>query len=103
MEVSCDRGHPEVHLDYAYVGREAEDKSSPILVSMFSKDRWLMIHPMPCKGTRPRWMVGKLVKDVITSGVQTLLVKSGQEVSILDVRNFLMRDLCKVEGLTVMP
>ena len=33
-----------------------------------------------CKGTQHRWTVGKLVNDVIMSGVQTLVVKSDQEV-----------------------
>ena len=32
-------GHPELHLDYAYMGREAEDSTSPILVGKFSVDR----------------------------------------------------------------
>ena len=37
------------------------------------------------------------------SGVQTLVVKSDQEASIVDVKNSLMRELRGVEGLTVMP
>ena len=37
------------------------------------------------------------------SGVQTLVVKSHQEASIVDVKNALMRELRGVEGLTVMP
>ena len=40
---------------------------------------------------------------MITSGVQTLVVKSDQEASIVDVKNALMRELRGVEGLTVMP
>ena len=35
--------------------------------------------------------------------MQTLVVKSDQEVSIVDVKNALMRELRGVEGLTVMP
>ena len=31
------------------------------------------------------------------------LVKSDQETSVVDVKNSLMRELCGVEGLTVMP
>ena len=102
MEASRDHGYPELHPDYATMGREAEDRASPILVGEFPKERCLMTHPVPCKGTHPRWMVGKLVKDVIMSGVQTLLVKSCQEVSILGLRNFLLRDVCGVDGLAVM-
>ena len=37
------------------------------------------------------------------SGVQTLVVKSDQEVSTVDVKNSFMRELRGVEGLTVMP
>ena len=102
MEASRDDGHPEPHLDYANKGREMEDRASPILVCMFSKDRWLITHPVPCTGTQHRWIVGKLVNDVIMSGVQTLVEKSDQEVSIADVKNSLIRELRGVEGLTVM-
>ena len=79
-----------------------EDRAAPILMSRFSKDRWLITHPVPCKGTQQRWIVEKLVNDVIMSGVQTLVVKSDQEVSIVDVKNSLMREFRGVEGLTVM-
>ena len=55
------------------------------------------------KGTQHRWIIGKVVNDVIMSGVQTLVVKYDQEASIVDVKNALMRELRGVEGLTVMP
>ena len=96
-------GIPELHLEYAFMDRETEDRASPVLVGKFSKDRWLITHPVPCKGTQHRWIIGKLVNDVIMSGVQTLVVKSDQEASIVDVKNALMRELRGVEGLTVMP
>ena len=48
---SRDHGHQELHLHYAFMGRETEDRASPILVSKFSKDRWLITHFVPCKGT----------------------------------------------------
>ena len=35
MEASRDHGHPELHLDYAYIGREAEEIASPILAAKF--------------------------------------------------------------------
>ena len=103
IEASRDHGHPELHLDRAFMGRETEDRAAPILVGKFSKDRWLITHLVPCKGNQHRWVIGKLVNDVIMSGVQTLVVKSDQEASIVDVKNALMRDLRGVEGLTVMP
>ena len=43
------------------------------------------------------------MNDVIMSGVQTLVVKSDQEASIVDVNNALMREVRGVEGLTMMP
>ena len=51
----------------------------------------LVDHPVPFKSTQHRWIIGKLVNDVI-SGVQTLVVKSEQESSIVDVKNALMRE-----------
>ena len=75
------------------MGRETEDRASPILLGKFSKDRWLITHPVPCKSTQHRWIIGKLVNDVIMSGVQTLVVKSDQEASIVIVKNALLREL----------
>ena len=103
MEASRDHGHPELHLAYAYVRREAEDRASPTLVGKFSKDRWLITHPVPCKGIQHRWVVGKLVNDVIMSGAQTLVVKSDQEASIVHVKDALMREFGGIEGSRVMP
>ena len=45
IEASRGHGHPELHLDYAYMGREAEVRASPFLVGKVSKDRWLIT---PC-------------------------------------------------------
>ena len=58
MEASRDQGHPELHLGYADMGREMEDRASPILVGRFSKDRWIT-HLVLCKGTQHRWIVWK--------------------------------------------
>ena len=83
------------------MGRETED-SVANSGGKFSRDRWLITHLVPCKGTQHRWIIGKLVNDVIMSGVRTLVVKSDQ-ASIVDVKNALMREMGGVEGLTVMP
>ena len=82
---------------------DSKCKSNKKELGRFSKDRWLITHPVPCKGTQHRWIVGKLVNDVIMSGVQILVVKSDQQVSIVDVKNSLMREFHGVEGLTVLP
>ena len=93
MEEPHDHGHLELHLDDACMGWEAGDRASPTLVGTFPKDRWVITHPVSCKGTQHRWIFGMLVNDVITSGVQTLVVESDQEVSIS-----LVRELRVVEG-----
>ena len=103
MEASRDHEHPELHLDSSYMGREAEDGASPILAGKFSKDRWLVSQPEPCKSTEHRCIVGKLVNDVTMSGVQTLVIKFDQEASVMDVKNSLMRKLRSTEGFKVMP
>ena len=54
---------------YAFMGRETEDRASSILVGKFSKDPWLITHPVPCKGSQHRSIIGKLVNDLIMSGV----------------------------------
>ena len=84
IEASRDRGHPELHLDCCYMGREAEDRASPILVGQFSKDVWLVTHP---------------VNDVIMS----VVIKFDQEASILDVKNALMMKSRDTQGFKVMP
>ena len=43
------------------------------------------------------------LNDVTMSGAQTLVVKSDQVVSLVGVKNALVRELRGVEGLTVMP
>ena len=52
------------------------------------------------RGNLYRWTVGKLVNDVITCGVQALVVKSDQEVSIVDVNSSLTGELRSVQGST---
>ena len=49
-----------------------------------------------------RWTVSELVNEVITSGVQTLVVKSHQEATIVDVKSSLMSELRSVEGSTIV-
>ena len=58
-----------------------------------SKDRWLITHLVSCKITQHRWIVGKLLDGVIMSGVQTLVVKSDQDVLIVVVKNSVMRSV----------
>ena len=99
MEASRGHGQPELHLDFAYVGRELQDRASPILLGKFSKDRWLATHPVPCKELSIDGSSGKHVNDVIMSGVHTLVVKSNQEASITDVKNSLMREMRGIQGL----
>ena len=50
-------------------------------------DGWFT-HLMPSKGAQHRWIVVKLVNDVVMSGAQTLVVKS---------------ELRGIQGLEVMP
>ena len=69
MEAPRDHAHPELHLDYPYVGGEAEDRASPILVGKVSRDGWLVTHLVPCKRTQHPWIDGKLVNVVTTSFV----------------------------------
>ena len=42
------------------------------------------------------------MNEVITSGVQTLVVKSHQEATIVDVKSSLMGELRGVEGLIIV-
>ena len=49
-----------------------------------------------------RWTVSKLVNEVITSGVQTLVVKSHKEATIVDVKSSQMGELRSVEGLIIV-
>ena len=42
----------------------------------FSKDRWLVARDKKCEDAQRRWIVDKLVNEVITSDVQALVEKS---------------------------
>ena len=85
MEASRDRGHLEFGLGCTCMERATEDRELPILVDRFLKDRWLVAQNKKCEDTQHRWIVGKLLNEVTTSDVQTLVVKSDQEASIVDV------------------
>ena len=50
------------------------DRASMILVPRLWEGRWLVTHPVSCKGAEHRWIVGKLVNDVIMSDMHTLVV-----------------------------
>ena len=82
--------------------RAIVDLESPILAGKFSKDRWLVARDKKCKGTQPRWIVGKLVNEVITRGAQNQVVKSHQELSIIHLKNSFTIELRGVEGSTIV-
>ena len=92
IEASRDHGHPELHLDHAFMGRETEDRASPILVGKFSKDCWLIKHLVPCKGSRHRWIHRKACERCD----HDWCANPGGEVRSGGVER-------GVEGLTVMP
>ena len=77
------------------MGREAEDRASPILVGNLS-DRWLITHPVPCKrysASMDRWKAcGRRDHERCTNPDGE--IRSGG----VD-----MRKLRSVERLTVMP
>ena len=102
MEASRYRGHLEFGLGCTSMERATEDRELPILVDRFLKDRWLVAQNKKCEDTQHRWIVGKLLNEVITSGVQTLAVKSDQEPSIVDVESSLMGEMRDVEGPTIV-
>ena len=39
MEAPRDHVHPELHVDHANMGREAEDRASPLRLGRLSKNR----------------------------------------------------------------
>ena len=96
LEADRDHGMPALHFDYAYLGREGDDRATPILVGRFTKDRWLVTRPVPVKGARHPWVVNKLVQDVVMSGVTQIVIKSDQEPAILDLKNAVMKELKKI-------
>ena len=55
-----------------------------------------------CEGAQSRWTVSKLVNEVITSGVQTLVVRAHQEATIVDVKSSLVGEMRSVEGSTIV-
>ena len=83
----------------ACMERATEDRGEgSISVDRFVKDRWVVARSNKCEGAPYRWTISKLVNGVITSGVQTLVVKSHQEATTVDVKSSLMGELRSVEG-----
>ena len=87
----------------ACMERATEDRGEgSISVDRFVKERWVVAQSNTCEGAKYRWTIGKLVNEVITSGVQTLVVKSHQEATIVDVKSSLMGELRSVEELMIV-
>ena len=90
--------------NFVWVGacmeRATGDREQPILVHRFSKDRRLVAWNKKCEDTQHRWIVDKLVNEVITSCVQGLVVKFNQEAPIVDMKSTLMGELRSVERST---
>ena len=99
IEAPRDHGYAELHLDFACIGRETEDRASPILVGRLSEDRWLITHPVPCKGTQHRWIVACERRDLERRASPGGEIRPGG----VYVKNSLMRVLRGVDGPTVMP
>ena len=101
---SRDHRHVEFLLDCACTEKAREDRES--LMCRFSKHRWLVARDKEYEDAPRRWIVGKLVNEVITRDVQALAVESDQEVkfdleaSIADMKNTLTGDLRSVGGLS---
>ena len=68
----------------------------------FVKDRWVVARSNNCEGAQYRWTISKLANEVITSGVQTLVVKSHQEATIVDVKSSLVGEMRSVEELMIV-
>ena len=102
IEALRDHRHPELHLDYAFMGRETEDRVTNSGGQVLKRS---LVDRTPCAVQRYSALMDhrKTCERCDHGGVQTLVRKSEQEASIVDVKNALMRALCGVEGLTVMP
>ena len=79
------------------VGR---DRVSMILDENFIKDHWSITHSVLCKGTQHQ-IVDKLVSTIM-SDMQTLVINSDQDASIMDVEDALMMEMRSIEECEVM-
>ena len=66
-------------------------------------DRWSIIHSAPCEDTLHLWIAGKLVDGAIRMDMQIHVVKSDQEVSLMNVKDALAIKMHSIEGVKVMP
>ena len=80
------------------VGR---DIVSMILDENFIKDHWSITHSALCKGTQHQ-IVDKLVSTIL-SDMQTLVINSNQDASIMDVEGALMVEMRSIEECEVVP
>ena len=72
--IACLRDNAEYRGWCPLYVADRRDRASMILVPRSWEGRWLVTHPVSCKGTQHRWVVGKLVNDVIMSDMHTLVV-----------------------------
>ena len=64
-------------------------------MKIFIKDHWSITHSVLCKGTQHQ-IVDKPVSTIM-SDMQTLVINSDQDASIMDVENALMMEMRSIE------
>ena len=74
---------------------------SMILDENFIKDHWSITHSVLCKGTQHQ-IVDKIVSTIM-SDMQTLVINSDQDASIMDVEDALMMEMRSTEECEVVP
>ncbi len=84
---------PTIAIDYAFLGKSSgmEEGVLPILAVKDSKSKRVFSHLVPSKGTGHPYPVKALIRDVKTLGHCKFILKSDQELSIIDVKNEFIR------------
>jgi hypothetical protein len=71
-------------------------------VGRFTRDIWLLTHPLPVKGAAHPWIIKKLTEDVQMSGLVQIMIKTDQEPAILDLKRVLIKQLKETAGVTII-
>ena len=81
---------PELHLDYAFLKRDASDELLKILVVKFRPSRAARVYAAPAKGVGDEMVVDRVHKGMVEAGLRApCIVKSDGEAAQLAAADLL--------------
>ena len=86
-----ERGVPEVHFDYGFLGNRDEEETQAIQVARDVRSQMLFAHHVPRKGMASEHGAEELIKDLSRLGHAKVILKSDQEPALVAIQKEVAR------------